>query len=186
MAKIALTGKPCAGKTSFARALSRLIALCVVDVGDVLRQALLRHGVAPATRAEIGPVFLRHYSPEAIAHLLLNVPQSHTVIVFDAVRLLPTCRILQDAGVLIWYVDSDEGERRKRLDRRLRSAGLTDEALARARLDYASYDSEQTAVRHAAVGIINNTGTLDALDQEAAKYLKHVPGLPPRRLSDCG
>ncbi len=167
-----ISGLPASGKTTVAKHLSRLTSAPVVDVGDVLREALAGEGVLCEHRSEIGPKFIKQFGRDSIHFpIIAKVRQKEDVIV-DGVRLpntLSECKKAIKCRTL--YVHADDKERKERKLSALTRNGLpVSEAILKWN-EYSLFDDEARGARYVADEVIENTQSLDELFQRIRALL---------------
>ena len=170
---IVLTGAPSVGKTTVAGMISAETGAPVVDVGVLLDRELRRHGIEPAHRAEIGPLFIERFSIDRVFNLIRPALVARPATVIDAIR---SSRTVDELGtsqypLRLWHVEMAERQRLALLSARLRAEGVD---LPRAKLymsDYAIWDRDQFKNASMADVVIHNTGVPHELRREVQRHL---------------
>jgi dephospho-CoA kinase len=155
-----LSGQPGAGKSTLAAALSRVFGLDVLNVGDLLAGHLRESGWEVRCRAEIGPVFLQHFTRNELFELIRNRVGGGSCIV-DGIRLADTCSRVRDQypGALLWLICADKELRMQRLGSRKDCRCGIPQAQHLELLT--QYEAEEDRIRRLADDIVLNNGSLD-------------------------
>lgn len=158
---IALTGLPGSGKTTLARVLAPELGLRVLDVADILREAL------PETarnlhRAEVGPGFIRLHGVAGVFDAVRDALRTDRDVMLDGLRLVETCQQLVSSypGAQIWLIDASNDVRLRRLRARL---GAEPHRADSAMAAYSAFDGELGGLRSLADVTLLNDGTPEDL-----------------------
>lgn len=162
---VLIAGLPASGKTTVASWFAQQRNAVVVDVGDALRDYLLRDGVRCDTRASIGPTFLTRFPRSRIFEVLRERSGEHVCTVFDGVRLAETCVQFRAscASVAIWSVTASPELRKRRRVSSLSQKGWLARQIDEEWNRYCSYDAEAARILVMADVVVENNGSLDEL-----------------------